>query len=81
MTGTEMLERDPAAIEAEIVRTRAALHRKLHELERRLNPKTRVEEVRQKLNPGPYLGWAALVAVASGLLLSVAGWRRVNREW
>jgi hypothetical protein len=76
MNGSETLERNPAEIEAEIVRTRASLHEKLHELERRLNPKARVRDVRRRLNPEPYIGWVAVVAIAAGMMMCVAGWRR-----
>lgn len=76
MNSTGMAERNPAEIEAEIVRTRTSLHQKLNELERRLNPKTRVRAVRQRLSPEPYIHWAALAAIAAGVVMGVVGWRR-----
>lgn len=67
---------DPAAIEAEIARTRASLDRKLHALEARLNPRTRLAEVRARLDPRPYTQWAAVAAVAVGTWMAVSGLRR-----
>jgi hypothetical protein len=70
------VDHDPAAIEAEIARTRASLDRKLHALEDRLNPRVRMSELTTKLDPRPYTVWAALAAVAVGAWMTLSGLRR-----
>lgn len=42
MTTRDLTTADPATIEHEIVETRASLHRKIDELQHRLNPRERV---------------------------------------
>jgi Protein of unknown function (DUF3618) len=74
---------DLAVIESDIVRTRASLDRKLHEIERRLAPshvKAELREaLRRRVNPEPYLGWIATGLVAVGGWMAVRGARR-HRE-
>ena len=67
---------DPAAIEADIARTRASLDRKLHALEDKLNPRTHIENVKAKLDPRPHAQWAAVAAVAVGTWMTITGLRR-----
>jgi Protein of unknown function (DUF3618) len=72
-----------AAIESDIVRTRASLDRKLTEIERRLTPDHVKAELKQALkrraNPEPYLGWIATGLVAIGGWMALRGARR-HRE-
>ena len=72
-----------AAIERDIVRTRASLDRKLTEIERRLAPDHVKAELKQKLkrraNPEPYLGWIATGLLAIGGWMALRGARR-HRE-
>jgi hypothetical protein len=72
-----------AAIERDIVRTRASLDRKLTEIERRLAPDHVKAELKQALkrraNPEPYLGWIATGLVAVGGWMALRGARR-HRE-
>ncbi|PYR90768.1 MAG: hypothetical protein DMF84_19205 [Acidobacteria bacterium] len=72
-----------AAIESDIVRTRASLDRKLHEIERRLAPDHVKAELKQalkrRLDPDPYFGWIATGLVAVGGWMAVRGARR-HRE-
>jgi hypothetical protein len=69
----------PERIEAEIAARRASLEEKLHELERRMSPKEQFRRLRAKANPDPYMGLAAMAAVATGACLAVTGWRRCHR--
>jgi hypothetical protein len=72
-----------AAIESDILRTRASLDRKLNEIERRLAPDHVKAELKQalkrRLDPEPYLGWIATGLVAVGGWMAVRGARR-HRE-
>ena len=77
---TAPFENDPAVLEAEIARTRASLDSKLQELERRFSPRERLAEVRARLDPRPYAGWAAVAAVAAGTWMAVSGVRRRYRN-
>jgi hypothetical protein len=65
-----------SSIEGDIADTRAALDRKIDEIERRLDPRQITMRVREKLDPNPYLGWIAASAVAVGSLLAARGLRR-----
>jgi hypothetical protein len=69
-----------AAIESDIIRKRAALDRKLTEIERRLAPDYVKAELKQalgrRLDPEPYLGWIATGLVAVGGWMAVRGVRR-----
>ena len=69
-----------AAIESDIIRTRASLDRKLSEIERRLAPdhvKAELKDaLKRRLNPEPYLGWIATGLVAVGGWMAVRGARR-----
>jgi hypothetical protein len=76
MTTARSYRNDPASLEAEIARTRASLGRKLQELERRFSPRARLAEVRARVDPTPYVGWAAVAAVAAGTWMAVSGVRR-----
>lgn len=78
---------DPARIERDISHTRASLHRKLDELQHRLNPRERVraqaervKAVVQNADPTPYTGAAALAAVGIGTAMAVRGLRRRNHD-
>lgn len=69
---------DPSAplsmFEEDIAGTRAALNRKIDEIERRLTPAHVGAQVRRKLNPQPV--WLALGAVALGALMTARSWPR-----
>lgn len=69
-----------ASLERDIAHTRAALDRKVDEIERRLRPaeitETLKARVREKLDPEPYLGWIATSLVAIGGVMAVRGWRQ-----
>jgi hypothetical protein len=69
-----------AAIESDILRTRASLDRKLSEIERRLAPDHVKAELKhalkRRVNPEPYLGWIATGLVAVGGWMAVRGARR-----
>ncbi len=76
---------DPARIERDISHTRASLHRKLDELQHRLNPRERVRAQAERMkavvrnaDPTPYTGAAALAAVGVGTAMAVRGLRRRN---
>ena len=75
---------DPDALEEQIRDTRAALDSKLDELQRRLDPRVRVEELKSDLkarwDSGRYLGWVAAGAVATGAVMAAAGWRRARES-
>ena len=49
MSSRDLLAEEPARIEREIVETRAALHRKLDELQNRLSPRVRMREETQRM--------------------------------
>lgn len=49
MSSRDLLADEPARIEREIVETRAALHRKLEELQHRLSPRERMREEAQRM--------------------------------
>jgi hypothetical protein len=76
----ETSEPEMAAIESDIVRKRASLDRKLHEIERRLAPdhvKAELKEaLKRRIDPEPYLGWIATGLVAVGGWMAVRGARR-----
>lgn len=76
----EITERSPAEIESRIEEKRADLERKLEALEHRLSPREQLERMKARINPEPYIGWAALGAVATGAFLAVNGWRRAHRS-
>jgi hypothetical protein len=67
-------------LEMDIAETRQSLDRKLDEIGRRLQPsemKSELKEaVKQRLDPGPYLGYIAGGLVAVGMAMAVSGLRR-----
>jgi hypothetical protein len=76
---------EPARIERDIAHTRASLHRKIDEIQHRLNPREQVraqaERVRsavRSVDPTPYAGAAALAAVGVGAAMAVTGLRRCH---
>jgi len=79
MTMTD--ERTPEEIERNIESTRASLKETLSELEHRLSPGHRVQEIRQRLDPQLMLPWAAVGAVATGALLAIRGLTRRRRPY
>jgi hypothetical protein len=80
-----MSDRSPAEIEGEIAATRQSLDRKLHELEKRLDPRYQWAELRgnveERLASAPVAAWGALAAVAVGIWIAFWGLRRQRREW
>lgn len=77
MNTSDTLDREPAEIEAEIVRTRESLDRKLHELERRLDPRRQWTQVRSRLET-PVLTLGAVIAIVAGTWMAVSGFRRYS---
>jgi hypothetical protein len=73
-------DRSPEEIEVEIAATRESLDRKLHELEKRLDPRYQWAELRgnvqERLASTPMAAWGALAAVAVGIWMALAGLRR-----
>jgi hypothetical protein len=80
MTSAELAKQAPDVIESEIEMTRASLDRRISELERRLDPRRRVQSVRHELDARApqLLAWGALAAIATGTAMAVSGWRRVR---
>jgi hypothetical protein len=76
MNTADILGRDPAAIEAEIHRTRHSLDRKIEELERRFSPRYRWNQLRAGFDGAPMASWGAVAAVATGAWLAISGLRR-----
>jgi hypothetical protein len=76
----EITERTPREIESRIEEKRADLDRKLEELEQRLSPRQQFQRMKARIHPQPYIGWAAIGAVAAGTYLAVNGWRRAHRS-
>ncbi|HVH56539.1 MAG TPA: DUF3618 domain-containing protein [Vicinamibacterales bacterium] len=76
MTMTELDDRTPAEIERNIEATRASLKGKLYELEHRLSPAGRIEEMRQRIKPDAVVPWAAVGAIVTGAMLALRGLRR-----
>jgi hypothetical protein len=76
MTMTELDDRTPAEIERNIEATRASLKGKLNELEHRLSPAGRIEEIRERIRPDAVIPWAAVGAVVTGAMLALRGLRR-----
>ncbi len=70
---------DLVALEMSIAETRAALERKIEELERRFTPAHIKDRVTRTLDPEPYLGWIAASAIAIGSVLAARGLRRRRR--
>lgn len=81
---TETLERAPEQIEAEISATRQSLDRKLHELEKRISPSYRWDELRShvaaRLSSAPVATWAAVVAIVAGGWMALSRLRRDRME-
>ncbi len=78
---------DPTRIERDIAYTRASLHRKIDELQHRLNPRERmraetdrVKSAVRNVDPRPYAGAAALAAIGVGTAMAVRGLRRRNHQ-
>lgn len=86
MSTSETLERErsPKQIEAEIAATRESLDRKLHEIEKRLDPRRQWHELRgtvqERLTSTPLAAWGAVAAVAAGSWMAVSGLRRYRME-
>jgi hypothetical protein len=76
MTMMELDDRTPAEIERNIEATRASLKGKLYELEHRLSPAGRIEEMRQHIKPDAVVPWAAVGAIVTGAMLALRGLRR-----
>ena len=80
MSSEATFERTPEQIEADIAATRASLDRKLQDIEARLSPRARLNELRARVHPENYLGLAAVAAIATGIALAMRGLRRTGRE-
>jgi hypothetical protein len=68
--------RSAAEIERDISARRESLKDTLNELEHRLSPSERINEMRQRIKPDTVMPWAAVGAVATGAMLAVRGLRR-----
>ena len=82
MSSHEPLADEPARLEREIVHTRESLHRKLDELQHRLDPREqvrakteRVKSAVQNVDPTSYAGVAAVAAVGIGAVMAIRGFR------
>jgi hypothetical protein len=77
-------ERSPEQIEGEIAATRQSLDRKLHEIEKRLDPRRQWDAMRgtlrERLTSPPVAAWGAVAAVAAGSWMAVSGLRRHRME-
>lgn len=74
----DLQNRLPEEIEWEIEATRTSLHSKVHELERRLDPRHRLHRLKGNVrkNAPWYQAIAAIAAIAAGTWLAVRGWGR-----
>ena len=83
MSTTSDTTREFERIELDIARTRASLNRRIQALEHRLSPSERLAQVKSSLDPRrfdprPYPEWMAVGAIALGIVLAFAGWRRTR---
>jgi hypothetical protein len=78
MTSLDSGERTPEEIQSQIAETRASLDAKVYELERRLSPKARLQQLRSQASDDRTVAWAAVAAVATGAGLALTGWRKVR---
>jgi hypothetical protein len=78
MNTLDLNDRSPEEIQSQIVQTRAALDAKVTELERRLSPKARLQQLRSQAGDDRTMAWAAVAAVATGAGLALNGWRKVR---
>lgn len=80
MTSAELAKQSPDVIESEIEITRASLDRKLGELERRIDPRRRVQSLKREMQERApqVLAWSAVAAVAAGSAMAMSGWRKAR---
>lgn len=78
---TELENRSPEEIQADIAQTRRQLDAKLEKLGERLDPRVRLHEIKGSLSGNlsahapQYNAWAAVAAVVAGTWMAVRGWR------
>jgi uncharacterized protein DUF3618 len=94
MTHVEDLsQRSPEEIESRIAHTRKSLDHKLERLGERLDPGTRLAEVKEEVaatvdrvkgqvsSRAPQIyAWSAVGAVAAGAAMAASGWRRLHQN-
>jgi hypothetical protein len=78
MSPLDATDRSPEEIQSQIAETRAALDRKVQELERRLSPSARLQQLRSHAGDDRTIAWAAVAAVATGAGLALNGWRKAR---
>jgi hypothetical protein len=89
----DLSQRSPEEIQSRIAHTRKSLDRKLEKLSDRLDPNTRLEEVKDGVRArvesvregvssrAPQLyAWGAVGAVAAGAAMAANSWRRLHRN-
>lgn len=74
----DLQHRSPEEIEWEIAVTRTALNSKVHELERRLHPGRRFNELKESVRASAprYQAIGAVAAIAAGIWMAIRGWSR-----
>lgn len=89
----DLSQRSPEEIQSRIAHTRKALDHKLEKLGERLDPGTRLAEVKEEVTarvdrvkdrvsaraPQIY-AWGAVGAVAAGAAMAASGWRRLHQH-
>lgn len=89
----DLSQRSPEEIQSKIAHTRKALDRKLEKLGERLDPGTRLQEVKEEITarvervkdqvsdraPQIY-AWGAVGAVAAGAVMAAKSWRRIRTD-
>jgi hypothetical protein len=80
MNSLDLTDRTPEEIQSQIAQTRASLDAKVYELERRLSPKARLQQLRSQATDDRTVAWAAVAAVATGAGLALNGWRKVRER-
>jgi hypothetical protein len=74
---TDSANRTPEEIQEQIAARRRALDHKLERLGDRLDPRVRLEEVKDRIaaRSPQYLAWGAVAAVLAGVGMAMRGWR------
>jgi hypothetical protein len=78
MNRLDVTERSPEEIQSQITQTRASLDAKVYELERRLSPRARLQQLKSQAGDDRTIAWAAVAAVATGAGLALSGWRKTR---
>jgi hypothetical protein len=89
----DLSQRSPEEIQSRIAETRTALDHKLDKLGERLDPSTRLAEVKDEVSARveriredvsarapQLLAWGAVGAVAAGAVMAATGWRHLHQD-